>query len=56
VNSGDQINDPIIGAVTDAQAWVVNTLSSNSGLVITLAFIIVTAGVAGVVVSKKQAS
>ena len=55
VNSGEQIGDPIIGAVTDAQAWVVNTLSSNSSLVITLAFIIVAAGIAGVVVSKKRA-
>jgi len=56
VNSGDQINDPIIGAVTDAQAWVVNTLSSNSSLVITLTFVIVIAGVAGIVVSKRRAS
>ena len=56
VNSGEQIGDPIIDAVTNAQAWVVNTLSSNSGLVITLAFLIVAAGVAGIVVTSKRAS
>ncbi len=56
VNSGERVNDPIISAVTDAQAWVVNTLSANSGLVITLAFIIVMVGVAGIIVTKKRAS
>jgi len=56
VNSGERVNDPIISAVTDAQAWVVNTLSANSGMVITLAFIIVMVGVAGIIVTKKRAS
>ena len=56
VNSGEQIGDPIIDAVTDAQAWVVNTLSSNSGLVITLALSIVAAGVAGITITSKRSS
>ena len=55
INSGEQIGDPIIDAVTHAQAWVVNTLSSNSGLVISLAFLIVAAGVAGIIVASKRA-
>lgn len=54
VNSGEQIGDPIIDAVTDAQAWVVNTLSSNSSLVITLAFVIVIAGIAGIIIARKR--
>jgi cytochrome c-type biogenesis protein len=56
VNSGEQIGDPIIDAVTDAQAWVVNTLSSNSGLVITLALSIVAVGVAGITITSKRSS
>ena len=54
VNSGEQIGDPIIGAVTDAQSWVVNTLSSHSGLVISFAFLVVIAGIAMLVVSKTR--
>jgi cytochrome c-type biogenesis protein len=56
VNSGEQVGDPIIGAVTDAQAWVVNTLSSYSGLVISLAFLVVIAGVVILVFSKNKRS
>jgi cytochrome c biogenesis protein CcdA len=44
VNSGAQVDDPIIGAVTNAQSWVVNTLSSHSGVVISLAFLVVVVG------------
>lgn len=56
VNSGEQIGDPIIGAVTDAQSWVVNTLSSYSGLVIAFVFLIAVIGVAVLVLSKKKRS
>jgi cytochrome c-type biogenesis protein len=56
INSGGQINDPIIGAVTDAQSWVVNTLSSYSGLVITLVGLIVITGVAVLIYSKNKRS
>lgn len=56
VNSGEQIGDPIIGAVTDAQSWVVNTLSSYSGLVIAVVFLIAVIGVAVLVFSKKKQS
>lgn len=56
VNSGEQIGDPIIGAVTDAQSWVVNTLSSYSGLVIAFVFLIAVIGVAVLVFSKKKQS
>ena len=56
VNSGEQIGDPIIGAVTDAQSWVVNTLSSYSGLVIAFVFLIAVIGVAVLVFSKKKRS
>jgi cytochrome c-type biogenesis protein len=55
VNSGEQMRDPIIDTVTDSQAWIVNTLSSHSGLVITLVFLIVAAGVAGIIVTSKRA-
>jgi hypothetical protein len=55
VNSGVQMRDPIIDTVTDSQAWIVNTLSSHSGLVITLVFLIVAAGVAGIIVTSKRA-
>jgi len=54
VNSGEQIGDPIIGAVTDAQAWVVNTLSSNSGLVVSLVILVVLVGVAAIVVGRNR--
>jgi cytochrome c biogenesis protein CcdA len=54
VNSGEQIGDPIIGAVTNAQSWVVNTLSSHSGLVISFAFLVVIAGVAILVFSRTR--
>lgn len=54
VNSGEQIGDPIIGAVTDAQSWVVNTLSAYSGLVISFTFLVVIAGIAILVVSKNR--
>jgi cytochrome c biogenesis protein CcdA len=43
VNSGNQVNDPVIGAVMQAQAWVVNTLSDNTGAVIFLSALIVVA-------------
>jgi len=56
VNSGEQVGDPIIGAVTDAQSWVVNTLSSNSGLVITLAFSVVLAGIGGIYLANRKSS
>jgi cytochrome c biogenesis protein CcdA len=56
VNSGEQVGDPIIGAVTDAQSWVVNTLSSNSGLVITLAFAVVLAGIGGIYLANRKSS
>jgi cytochrome c-type biogenesis protein len=56
VNSGEQIGDPIIGAVTDAQSWVVNTLSSYSGLVIAFVFLIAVIGVAVLIFSKKRRS
>jgi cytochrome c-type biogenesis protein len=56
INSGEQIDDPIIGAVTDAQSWVVNTLSSYSGLVITLVGLIVITGVAVLIYSKNKRS
>lgn len=56
VNSGEQIGDPIIGAVTDAQSWVVNTLSSYSGLVIAFVFLIAVIGVAVLVLSKNKRS
>jgi cytochrome c-type biogenesis protein len=56
VNSGEQVGDPIIGAVTDAQSWVVNTLSSHSALVITFVFLIAVIGLAVLVFSKKKQS
>lgn len=56
VNSGEQIGDPIIGAVTNAQSWVVNTLSSYSGIVISLVFLIAVIGVAVLIFSKKKRS
>ena len=56
VNSGEQVGDPIIGAVTDAQSWVVNTLSSYSGLVIAFVFLIAVIGVAVLIFSKKKRS
>jgi cytochrome c-type biogenesis protein len=56
VNSGEQVGDPIIGAVTDAQSWVVNTLSSYSGLVIAFVFLIAVIGVAVLVFSKNKRS
>ncbi len=54
VNSGEQINDPIIGRVTDAQAWVVNTLSADSPLVIGLVFLIFAAAATAVVVARGR--
>lgn len=56
VNSGNQVNDPVIGAVMQAQAWVVNTLSSNTGTVIFLSALIVVAfaSFALLVRSKKK--
>jgi len=56
VNSGEQVGDPIIGAVTNAQSWVVNTLSSYSGLVIAFVFLIAVIGVAVLVFSKNKRS
>jgi cytochrome c-type biogenesis protein len=56
VNSGEQIGDPIIGAVTDAQSWVVNTLSSYSGIVIVIVLLIAVIGVAVLIFSKKKRS
>lgn len=54
VNSGERVDDPIIGAVTDTQAWVVNTLSTYSGLVVTLAAIIIAAAVIALIVMKTR--
>lgn len=56
VNSGQQVGDPIIGAVTNAQSWVVNTLSSHSGVVISIVFLIAVIGVAVLIFSKKSRS
>lgn len=56
VNSGQQVGDPIIGAVTNAQSWVVNTLSSYSGLVIAFVFLIAIIGIAALVFSKNKKS
>lgn len=56
VNSGQQVGDPIIGAVTNAQSWVVNTLSSYSGLVIAFVFLIAIIGIAVLVFSKNKKS
>jgi len=56
INSGEQVGDPIIGVVTDAQSWVVNTLSSHSGLVISFVFLIAFIGVTVLVFSKKKRS
>jgi cytochrome c biogenesis protein CcdA len=41
INSGNQVDDPVIGVVLGAQAWVVNTLSANTGLVISLSVLII---------------
>ncbi len=54
VNSGEQIGDPIIDVVNSAQAWVVNTLSANSALVIGLVFLIVAAAATAVVVARGR--
>jgi len=56
INSGEQVGDPIIAVVTDAQSWVVNTLSSHSGLVISFVFLIAFIGVTVLVFSKKKRS
>lgn len=54
VNSGEQIDDPIIRAVRDAQSWVVNTLGSHSGFVISLVGLIVITGAAMMFFLKKR--
>ncbi len=54
VNSGEQIGDPIIDVVNSAQAWVVNTLSANSPLVIGLVFLIAAAAATAVVVARGR--
>jgi cytochrome c biogenesis protein CcdA len=54
INSGEQIDDPIVGAVTDAQAWVVNTLSSHSELLISLVGLILITGTAVVLLLRKR--
>lgn len=54
VNSGEQIDDPVIGAVTNAQSWVVNSLSSHSGLVISLVSLIVITGAVVILFLKKR--
>ncbi len=54
VNSGEQIGDPIIDVVNSTQAWVVNTLSANSALVIGLVFLIVAAATTAVVVTRGR--
>ena len=54
VNSGEQIDDPVIGAVTNAQSWVVNSLSSHSGLVISLVALIVITGAVVILFLKKR--
>jgi len=45
LNSGESVSDPLIEAVTDAQAWVVNTLSSYSTALILFVGVVLLGGV-----------
>ena len=54
VNSGERIDDSIIGAVESIQSWVINSVSSHSGLVPSLVGLIVMTGVALIVFVRKR--